>query len=84
MFSIALGVFILTYFVLLVIIGIFFLINLLHLVHTGTITFWSLIATLITAAFLIFVIATTMNYIATLDWQAPITLGGGVSFTSPL
>ncbi len=84
MLSIALGVFILIYFVLLGIIGIFFLINLMHLVHTGTITFWSTVATLVTSAFILFVVAITVSYIGTLNWQLPITLGSGASFTSTL
>lgn len=84
MFSIALGVFILIYFILLGIIGVFFLINLMHLVHTGAITFWSITATLITGAFFLLVVSTTVSYIGTLDWQLPLTFGSGVSFTSSL
>jgi hypothetical protein len=84
MISIPLGIFILIYFALLIIIGIFFLINLLHLVHTGTISFWSSLVTVATGAFIVLVVSMSWTYIQTLDWQQPITIGSNNNFSSTL
>lgn len=68
----------------LVVIGLFFLVNLLHLVHTGTLDFWSGVATLLVAAFTVLILSMSWAYLETLDWQQPIVIWNSGNFTSPL
>ncbi len=84
MFSIPLGIFLIIYGVALIIMVIFFLVNLLHLIHTGTFTFWSIAVTAAVGAFMVLVVSVTWGYIGTLDWQEPVVIWNNSGFSSTL
>ncbi len=74
MFTVELAVFFYIYLAFITVFGVLVLTNLLHLVHTGTITLLSSIVTGIVVVFSFFIISSTWGYAQTIDWHTPITL----------
>ncbi len=74
MFTIPLYILLIAYAVFLGIFFIFFIINLLHIVLTGTTTFTSFIATLLVVGLTIFTLFATWYYLQNTDWTQTVTL----------
>lgn len=74
MLTVELAVFFYLYLAFLVIFAALIVTNLLHLVHTGTVTFVSAVVTGIVVAFSFFIISGTWNFSQTIDWHTPVTL----------
>lgn len=74
MISIPLYIFLIIYFVFLFVFTIFFLINLLHIVLTGTTTFAGFVVTLLVICLSLFVIFETWNILQNMDWSQPIII----------
>ncbi len=74
MISVPLYIFLFAYFFFLLAWGVFFFVNVGHLVHTGTLTIPSFIATFLFIAFAAIVLFFTLAQLATVDWQQSVVL----------
>ena len=73
MFSLPLYIFLFLYFGLLIMIGTFFLVNILHLTRTGTFTFASFAVTIIVLSLTLATLLATSFALQDTDWQQNIT-----------
>jgi len=74
MVTIPLYIILFIYFASVAIIGIFFIINVLHLYHGGAFTLASFIFTIFIFIFTVANLFFTYNLLANTDWQLPITI----------
>ncbi len=82
MISIPLYIFLFIYFFFLITFAAFFLINMSHLVRTGTLTLASLSATLAFLVFSAFILVATFYFLHGFDWQQPVILWNNQWFGS--
>ncbi len=74
MLTVPLSLFFYLYLAFLAVFVIFFLINLAHLIGTGTITIISAGITIAVVIFCAFILSFTWNFLQTVDWQTPVVL----------
>jgi hypothetical protein len=74
MVTIPLYSFLIIYFVFLIIFAVFSIVNISHLIDTGTLTFVSFLMTLVVAAMTVLTLYATWYFLRGVNWQEPITI----------
>ncbi len=74
MLIVELSLFFYLYLIFLVIFVLFFLIDLAHLINTGTITIASTLVTVAVSIFCLFILSLTWNFAQTVDWHTTVVI----------